>query len=171
MGFSNIFKKHSPEKDENGSDYIAETNMPISAYLSNQIKQDTADAVSDSEESELLKHIVSTSSKTFKITEFENAFFVAFEKGIKNNHLSDLEYSIERKGNGCIRICTLNGCQMCDIHLRKRIGSILYFTGDGIADKDIHNMSDAPYESVIAVIPYVIRYIKQSRERLKEILS
>ena len=55
--------------------------------------------------------------------------------------------------------------------LRKRIGSILYFTGDGIADKDIHNMSDAPYESVIAVIPYVIRYIKQSRERLKEIFS
>ena len=171
MGLNNLLKKHGSEKNNNRNNYITETSMPISSCSSNQIKQDITDAVSDSEESELLKHIVSTSSKTFKITEFENAFFVAFEKGIKNNHLSDLEYSIERKGNGCIRICTLNGCQMCDIHLRKRIGSILYFTGDGIADKDIHNMSDAPYESVIAVIPYVIRYIKQSRERLKEIFS
>ncbi len=132
------------------------------------VKNDVFDAACETEESGLLKSIVSSSSKTFKITEFENAFFVAFEKHIKDNRLSDLEYSIERKSNGCIRICTLNGRQMCDIHLRKRIGSILYFTGDGIEEKDIHHMRDAPFESVIAVIPYVIKYIKQSREEDKE---
>lgn len=116
--------------------------------------------------STLLSRIKKDTSKEIKISSYEMEFFIALEKELKNNNLNADYFRTHRLSNGSIRF----NCPAGDIgvvHLRKRFGSIMYYT----SVYDSHDMDDAPIEAVIAVIPYWIAYTKKMIRAENTIMS
>ncbi len=111
----------------------------------------------------LLSRIRQRSAKEYAISEYETEFFISFEKQLNAANLNVDYFWAERMGSGSIRVDCPAGI-IGTVHLRKKIGSIQYF----LSTYDHHNMTEAPYEAVIAVIPYWISYAKKcirSREK------
>lgn len=105
--------------------------------------------------SSLLESLTSRSTKEVSVTEFEKEFFVALEDHLRAEGLPIEYFSAERMGSGSIRLNCSAGI-IGTVHLRKRFGSIQYFT----SLLDIHDMKDAPIEAIVAVIPYWVEYAK-----------
>lgn len=105
--------------------------------------------------STLLASLVSRSVKETPINDFEKQFFIALEESLHLEGLSVEYFTAERMSSGSIRLNCPAGI-IGIVHLRKRFGSIQYF----ISPLDIHDMTDAPVEAIMVVIPYWIEYAK-----------
>lgn len=103
----------------------------------------------------LLANIATRASKVPATNDFEKEFFISLEERLRLEGLSIDYFTAERMGSGSIRLNCPAGI-IGTVHLRKRFGSIQYFT----SPLDIHDMQDAPVEAVMAVIPYWVEYAK-----------
>ncbi len=105
--------------------------------------------------STLLASLVSKSAKEIAVNDFEKRFFIALEDCLHAQGLLVEYFTAERMSSGSIRLNCPAGI-IGTVHLRKRFGSIQYFT----APLDIHDMDDAPVEAILAVVPYWVEYAK-----------
>lgn len=129
-------------------------------------KKEPSDYIVSTHSNQLLSRIVSRTSKAISVSDYEKAFFSAFENALLANKYPIEWFSAERMSSGSIRVECEAGI-VGVVHLRKKIGSIQYF----LSPLDGHDMEDAPLEAVIAVIPYWISYIQELFRIRKAALS
>lgn len=115
-------------------------------------KRQTAVIVS-APSSTLLSNITTRGSKPQAINDLEKEFFISLEEHLHLAGLSVEYFAAERMGSGSIRLNCSAGI-IGTVHLRKKFGSIQYFT----SPIDAHDMQDAPLEAILAVIPYWVEY-------------
>lgn len=105
--------------------------------------------------SDLLSRLTFRSTKEICVSEYEKEYFSALEDALRLEGWPVAWFSAERMSSGSIRV-SCNAGIVGTVHLRKKYGSIQYFT----SPLDAHDMDDAPLEAVIAVIPYWVAYTK-----------
>ncbi len=141
---------------------------PIQSTAQNEFVKGThvlAPDLSSTVESTLLSTMTSNTARDYRTTEYEKVFFATLEQEIRNRGLNLSEFSLNRMSTGSIRL-THHACSVGTVHLRRHIGSIQY----SLDPLDIHDLKDAPIESIITIIPYWIDYVIKCIRLHKDIL-
>ena len=99
-------------------------------------------------------------------TEYEERFFIAFEQAAVASGMSLNLFSLTRMGDRTIRI-HYAGLQIGGIRYRKNFGYVQIL----LTDLDVKHMRDAPIESAIAAIPYLLHYAKQTKKEYDDMLK